>query len=300
MARASTARRVGTSGQRPMITVSVGAIFFSEHDARGGLGVRDRSLRCGPPGAGAAGGAGAAAEHPGDLRRRHRACEHQRLLARPDGLPDAEHRPDRPRGHDVHRLLRRAELHRGTLDLHHRPGDAAHRALQGRDTGRPGRAAGPRSDDRGAPEAARLRHRAVRQEPSRRSQRVPADRPRLRRVLRQPLPPQRRGGAGELRLPERPALSGAVRPARRAALQGDRPDDRPSSRAGAGSAGRRSRTPARSPASGWRRSTTRPRTRRSTSSSGRSRPARRSSAGSTRPACTRAPTCGRSIATSRG
>ena len=50
-------------------------------------------------------------------------------------------------------------------------------------------------DDRGAAQAARLRHRAVRQEPSRRPEQVPADRPRLRRVLRQPLPPQRRGGA---------------------------------------------------------------------------------------------------------
>ena len=40
-----------------------------------------------------------------------------------------------------------------------------------------------------------LRDRAVRQEPPRRPQQVPADRPRLRRVLRQPLPPQRRGGA---------------------------------------------------------------------------------------------------------
>ena len=42
-----------------------------------------------------------------------------------------------------------------------------------------------------------LRHRPVRQEPPRRPQRVPADGARLRRVLRQPLPPQRRGGAGE-------------------------------------------------------------------------------------------------------
>ena len=49
--------------------------------------------------------------------------------------------------------------------------------------------------------------RAVRQEPPRRSRRVPADRARLRRVLRQPLPPQRRGGAGERGLPEGPAVS---------------------------------------------------------------------------------------------
>ena len=40
--------------------------------------------------------------------------------------------------------------------------------------------------------------------------------PRLRRVLRQPLPPQRRGGAGEPRLSEGPGVPQAVRPARRA------------------------------------------------------------------------------------
>ena len=39
-----------------------------------------------------------------------------------------------------------------------------------------------------------LRHRAVRQEPPRRPQRVPADGARLRRVLRLPLPPRRDGG----------------------------------------------------------------------------------------------------------
>ena len=45
----------------------------------------------------------------------------QRLLARPDGLPHAEHRPHRQRGHDLHRLLRRAKLHGRPLRLHHRP-----------------------------------------------------------------------------------------------------------------------------------------------------------------------------------
>jgi hypothetical protein len=40
------------------------------------------------------------------------------------GLRDAEHRPHRPRRHDVHRLLRRAELHGRTIVLHHRPGEA--------------------------------------------------------------------------------------------------------------------------------------------------------------------------------
>ena len=43
---------------------------------------------------------------------------------------------------------------------------------------------------------------AVRQEPPRRPRRAPPHQPRLRRVLRQPLPPQRRGGAGAPGLPE--------------------------------------------------------------------------------------------------
>ena len=49
--------------------------------------------------------------------------------------------------------------------------------------------------DRAVHEELRLRHRPVRQEPPRRPQRASADRARLRRVLRQPLSPQRRGGA---------------------------------------------------------------------------------------------------------
>ncbi len=43
----------------------------------------------------------------------------------------------------------------------------------------------------------------VRQEPPRRPEQVPADRARLRRVLRQPVSPQRRGGAGERGLSHR-------------------------------------------------------------------------------------------------
>ena len=62
------------------------------------------------------------------------------------------------------------------------------------------------------------RDRAVRQEPLRRPRRVPADRARVRRVLRQPLPPQRRGGARAPRLPVGggvPGLPQELRPARR-------------------------------------------------------------------------------------
>jgi hypothetical protein len=37
----------------------------------------------------------------------------------PDGVPDAQHRPHRRRGCPVHRLLRRAELHRRASGVHH-------------------------------------------------------------------------------------------------------------------------------------------------------------------------------------
>ena len=78
--------------------------------------------RPGADGAGASATVGAVwqeAEHPRHLRRRHRPIQHQRLLVRPDGLPHAEHRSHRARRHDVHRLLRRAELHGGPVLLHH-------------------------------------------------------------------------------------------------------------------------------------------------------------------------------------
>ena len=71
----------------------------------------------------------------------------------------------------------------------------AHRPLQGRHSRRAGRASGARHHHRAGAQAARLRDRPVRQEPSRRPQRISADGARLRRVLRQPLSPQRRGGA---------------------------------------------------------------------------------------------------------
>ena len=82
------------------------------------------------------------------------------------------------------------------------------------------------ADDRRVAQAARLRHRAVRQEPPGRPQRVPADRPRLRRVLRQPLPPQRRGGSRGARLPDAGQVPRAstrcFAPARRPAFLGHR------------------------------------------------------------------------------
>ena len=126
------------------------------------------------------------------------------------------------RGRRLHRLLRPAELHRRPRRLHHRAEPAAHRPHQGR--GCPARTSGCTGgpDDRRAAQAARLRDRPVRQEPPGRPGRVPADDARLRRVLRQPLPPERRGGARAPGLPEGPRVPEAVRAARRAPLLGRR------------------------------------------------------------------------------
>ena len=52
------------------------------------------------------------AQHPRDLRRRHRHHQRQRLQRRPDGLRDAQHRSHRQGGPPLPPLLRRAELHR--------------------------------------------------------------------------------------------------------------------------------------------------------------------------------------------
>ena len=96
-------------------------------------------------------------------------------------------------------------------------------------------------------QAAGLRHGPVRQEPPRRQGRVPADRARFRRVLRQPLSPERRRGTGRRRLSQGPGLQGALRAPRRAATRW----------ADGKGVDRRSRTPVRSPRSAWRPSTTR-------------------------------------------
>ena len=139
-------------------------------------------------------------------------------------------------------------------------------------------------DDRRTAQAARLRDRPVRQEPLRRHEQVPADRARLRRVLRQPLSPQRRGGARAVRLSAQGPVPEAARfrtAARRAEVQGHRRGVRrnPTIRSSAPSASRPSRTPARWTPSGWRPSTTTSPTPASTTSSGSTRRARRSSCG---------------------
>ena len=150
------------------------------------------------------------AQHPGHLRRRHRPDECQRLFDGPHGLPHAQHRPDRAGRDDLHRLLRRAELHGGPLVVHHRPVHVPNGAFQGRRAGGAGRPSEGRPDDRRIAQAARLRDRPVRQEPSGRQERVPADGARLRRVLRQSLSPERRGGARAADLPARPRVQAAV------------------------------------------------------------------------------------------
>ncbi len=111
------------------------------------------------------------------------------------------------------------------------------------------RAAGGRPDDRGAAEEPRLLDGPVREEPPRRPERVPTDRARLRRVLREPVPPERRGGPGGPGLPEQARLRasstsasarvGSSNPARRTRTT------RRSTRAGAASGSRGSRTRAR-------------------------------------------------------
>ena len=118
-------------------------------------------------------------------------------------------------GRALHRLVWRAELHRRARRLRHRAVADPHWSDQGRAAGGRHRPAGRRPLRRRGAEVARLRHRPVRQEPPRRQGRVPADQPRLRRVLRQPLPPQRRGGAGEPGLSEEPRVPRAVRATRR-------------------------------------------------------------------------------------
>ncbi len=78
---------------------------------------------------------------------------------------------------------------------------------QGGDAGSRYRPAGRGPHHRRVAEAAGLRHRSVRQEPPGRQGRIPAHQPRVRRVLRLPLPPERLRGAGTARLPPGKGLS---------------------------------------------------------------------------------------------
>ena len=149
--------------------------------------------RC--PGGGA--GGGGEAQHPLHHGRRHRLDAAEHLPPRPDGRRDAQHRPPRRGRRDVHRLLRRAELHRRAQRLLHRHAPAAHRHDPAAAARQPILPAARHAGDRLVPARPRLQHRRVRQEPPRRPHRRAADRARLPRVLGLSLPPRRDAG-GEL------------------------------------------------------------------------------------------------------
>ena len=134
-------------------------------------------------------------------------------------------------GRDDDRQLRAGQLHGRPGGVHHRADSAAHRPDHRGPAGRRAGHPAQRPDAGGADQAGGLPHRADRQEPPGRPQQVPAHRARVRRVLRQPLPPQRRGGARAAGVPQGAAdLPADVHAARRAGLQGHRrrrPDRRP-------------------------------------------------------------------------
>ena len=133
--------------------------------------------------------------------------EHQRLQPRHDGLPDAEHRPHRQQG----ALF---------TDWYGQQSCTAGRAafITGQSpvrtgltkVGLPGAPEGMQKEDPTIAELLSARGYVTGQFGKNhlgdRDEMLPTE-PRLRRVLRQPLPPQRRGGAGEPRLPEGRASS---------------------------------------------------------------------------------------------
>ena len=150
-----------------------------------------------------------------------------------------------------------------------------------------------------------LRDRPVRQEPLRRPEQIPADGARVRRVLRQPVPPQRRGGTGAVRLPARgpvPRLYDLATAARRAQVQGHRrgvhrtrrPEVRPGRQADD-----RGHRAAEHQADGDHRRRHRRRHASTTSSASTTR-ATRSSCGATSPTCTSTPTPSRRAAARPG
>ena len=140
----------------------------------------------------------AEAEHPRDLGRRHRHLEHQPQQPRHDGLQTP----------NIDRIANEGVAF---TDYYGQQSCTAGRAafIGGNvpvrtgmtKVGLPGANEGWQPDRR-RPWPTMLKSLgyatgAVRQEPPGRSRRAPADNARLRRVLRQPLPPERRGGAGE-------------------------------------------------------------------------------------------------------
>ena len=162
---------------------------------------RARAARCRDGGRRACVRAAAEAQHHRDHGRRHRLVQHRRLSPGHDGGPHAEPRQARCRGNAIHRLLCRGELHGGTGELHHRRIADPHRADHRRPGRRIDRHAGRGADHRHGAQVDGLCHRPVRQEPSGRLEPVPADRARLRRILRLSLSPRRHGGPLPSQLP---------------------------------------------------------------------------------------------------
>ena len=114
-------------------------------------------------------------------------------------------------------------MHRRARGVPHRTARHSDRPDQG---GIPWRADGnepARSVHWRPAQESRLRHRPVRQKSCRRSKRITADRERLRRVLRQSLSFERRGGAGTSGLSEGPGVPCQIRSAWRSQMQGQRP-----------------------------------------------------------------------------
>ena len=98
----------------------------------------------------------------------------------------------------VHRLVRPAELHRRPRGVHHRTVADSHRPHQGRPARRARGHEDRRPDHRRAAQESRLHDRPVRQESPGRSRRHAAIESRLRRILRQPLSPERGGRTGDI------------------------------------------------------------------------------------------------------
>ena len=128
-------------------------------------------------------------KHPLHHGRRHRLDAAEHLPSRADGRRDAQHRPHRTRGRQVHALLRRAELHGRAQRLLHRHEPAAHGHDPAAAARQPDLPAARHAVDRVVPARPRLQHRRVRQEPPGRPHRRAADRPRLPRVLGLSVPP---------------------------------------------------------------------------------------------------------------
>ncbi len=186
-------RVIGLNAQGPAAELLIAPTLRGSHGGMHGNG------SCGVRASGGAALCGAGTRPEAAQRRlhhgrRHRVVQHRGLPPGNDGRPDTEPRPPRVRGDDVHRLLRRGQLHRRTRQLHHRRAAHPHRADDGgtgRLTHRDSRAGG---HHRHHAESHGVRHRPVREEPPRGPERVSSHGARLRRVLRVPLSPRRDGG----------------------------------------------------------------------------------------------------------